>query len=248
MSFNHDGTNVGEHILQPLSLLGHQGEKSGETFLLPLAQPVQFREGQPVKELGIILDGAAEEVSRCGDEKRRTLERPLREQQSEVTVSRFLQLPRHPLDDSPFTVYENLRIAESCERGGLLRQLLRMKNAGCQQASLARRPQLLQALLPKRRLFGGFGQCRRIEECPHLASECLVFRSRRGSLAMLPEGFADKGQLQRSPGPLVGVLQRRVEALAMIGEALRQESDDGDGSISGRAYSGRGAGAIDQLP
>jgi len=246
--FDHDGLHIAQHLLQPLPLLGHRRVQRGETLLLSLAQTFQMREGQPLKELGILLDGAAEEVARGGHEKRRTLRGPLRQKLGQIAVARLLQLPRHAREDLRVAIKQTLRIAEAREGGRLLRQLLRMKHTVGRQLGLARRPQLLQELLARRRLRGGTEQRRGVEESPHLPGESLVFRSGRGDFATLPEGLAGEGQLQGPPGAVVGVVQRLGETLTVIRNALGQEGDDGDSDLASPAGAGRRAGAIDQFP
>lgn len=157
-------------------------------------------------------------------------------------MARLPQFLGHAVDGLPFGGQHGLRVGEAGEGAGLLGQRLRVEAAARQELLVPGGSQLPQTLVAEPGAVGG--QRVGVEEGPNLPAERLVLAAGESDLTAVPEGIAGQGDFQGLPGAFVGVFQGVGEFLAVVGEPLGKEADDG---LADPLDADGRTGAIDQL-
>src|SRR5262249_44430546 len=127
------------------------------------------------------------------------------------------------------------RITEAGQVADLLGEFVGGKAATVEQAGLAGRLQLRQALAAEVRPVAlDAGQRVGFQESLHLLAEGPLLARRQSQLAAVPPGRAGQGDLGGPPGAGGGLLQGGIQAFAVVREAIAKDADQQVKCVAGR--------------
>src|SRR5262249_52875190 len=149
-----------QQLFQALTMVRQGLTEGGETGLLRLTEALHAGEGEPLKQLAVGLDGAAEEVTDGNDQQRGGFPRgargrPRRQQARQGGKTGATRLGGPLLHGLPFRVEKGFGAGEAREGARLTGQSRRIERTTREVTRLPRPPQVLKALPPELRAVLG---------------------------------------------------------------------------------------------